>query len=94
MEGLVFRGVVVGGTKRLVQVGEEAEMKELVTYQVRANGRDTYISHFAPSEYLSVTNEVQNIPVYARTYTDKHGEVRFAYRIAAITTNGMKGEGF
>ena len=79
VEGFYFIGQVVGRTKRLIDC-RDGEAKELVTYQARANGRDYFISHFAPKEYYPVSKDVQ-IPIYARVYVDRNGEAKISYSV-------------
>lgn len=93
MEGLFLRGYVMARSKRSIQFPDDPIQKEIVTYKIHANGRDVFVTQIEPTNYYPVSEELQEIPVYARPYTDKRGEQRISYRIID-TEIQMKGENF
>jgi len=64
IEGIFFRGVVTGRSRRYV--GENA--KELCTYSALANGREMYIKQWEPNEHYFAVGEVIDIPIYIKNF--------------------------
>ena len=91
MEGIVFIGTVVGRTRRYSEY--DGVRKEIVTYHVRANERDTYITHFEPKDYYPVTSDTVQIPIYARAYISRNGGAKVSYCVVS-EDDGFRGESF
>ena len=91
MEGMFIIGTIIGRTRRYTEKNEEK--KEIVTYDVRVNGRDYYVSHFSPKDYYPVSSEIIQIPIYPRAYINKSGQAKVNYVIADEDFN-LKGEAF
>jgi len=85
-EGIVFKGVVVSRSRRYV--GEN--QKELCTYRMLANGRESYIKHWQPNDDYLVVGEAVELPVYVKPYANNG---RLSYDLILQTGSG-RGEEF
>lgn len=92
MDGLIFRGVVAGRTRKFVIYNES--QSEVVTYKVIANGKEYYISHFAPAQYFEVSPDIIDIPVYVKAYVDRNGVLRTSIRVNLESSPMRGGEAF